>query len=460
MFFNTLMGRFLGLTIIFAVIAEVMIFVPSMARFRETYLQSRLEQAQLAALATLASPEQQPLSADLQDVLLRTVDVYNVVIRRGTVSELVLTRDTVPSPGRSYNIENVSALDSVRSAIGVFFAEENRVIRVAGHSQQGPKLGIEIVMNEEPLRTGMIAYGLRILYVSLAIIAGTAALLFSAVQWLIVRPMKRVVESMIAYRDDPEDAGRIITPRSAAHEIKEAETALRDLQLRLTAALKQKERLAALGSAVAKISHDLRNMLTTAQLLADRMEMSKDPGVKRTAPKLVHSLSRAITLCERTLTFGKAEEPAPELCDIALAPLVAEVVENEAQAFPGAEIRAEIPPGTRARADADQLFRVLSNLVRNAAQAIEASGAPGRITVAARSVAGRCEITVADTGPGLPPKAKENLFQPFRGGARQGGSGLGLVIAAELMKGHGGGLVLAETGPGGTVFKVTLPGAG
>ena len=97
-------------------------------------------------------------------------------------------------------------------------------------------------------------------------------------QRLIVRPIGRVVEHMTAYRDDPEDASRIIAPESGARELREAETALHDLEVRLTAALRQKERLAGLGAAVAKISHDLRNLLTTAQLMADRIEASARPG--------------------------------------------------------------------------------------------------------------------------------------------------------------------------------------
>ena len=181
--------------------------------------------------------------------------------------------------------------------------------------------------------------------------------------------------------------------------------------------------MAGLGSAVAKISHDLRNMLTTAQLLADRIEASADPAVRRTAPKLVGSLARAISLCERTLTFGKAEELPPEPVEIALAPLVAEVLENEREAAgERVSFAAEVPTGLAVRADPDQLFRVLSNLVRNAAQAIEAAKAPGSVTVMAGEAAGWSEIRVRDTGPGLPQKARENLFQPFRGSVRQGGA--------------------------------------
>jgi len=461
MFFNTLSGRFLGLTVVFVMIAEVLIFVPSVARFREEYLQRRLDLAQLAALASLGTPNE-AVSPDLEMELLATADVLNVVLRRDGVRELVLTRPMPENPAASFDITDPSDVALMRDALEVFFRREDRVIRVIGSTEQGAGGGVEVVMREWPLRAAMIDYGLRILYLSLAISIATAALLFFAVRRFIVGPINRVIDNMTAYRDNPEDAGRIIEPRHGARELRNAELALHELQVGLTGALRQKERLAALGGAVAKISHDLRNMLTTAQLLADRIDASADPRVKRTAPKLLNSLSRAINLCERTLTFGRAEEAPPEIAVLRLAPLMAEVVENEGAASdaPGIVVASDVPEGVMVRADADQLFRVLSNLVRNAVQAIAASGGSGSVRVTGSVVDGGTEIRVSDTGPGLPQKAQENLFQPFRGGARQGGSGLGLVIAHEIVRGHGGSLELRCTGPEGTVFVIRLPGPG
>jgi signal transduction histidine kinase len=457
--FNTLSGRFLGLTVVFVMIAEVLIFVPSISRFRVDYLQGRLELGQLAALALLATPGEM-VAPDLERELLQTAEVLNVVLRRDEIRELVLS-GPVPEPvAETFDLRDPEQLALMRDALRTLAQPEDRIIRLIGLTKQGAPSEIEITLHEAPLRAAMIGYGLRILYLSLAISVSTAALLFFAVQGLIVRPINRVVAHMIAYRDDPEDARRIIVPRSGARELRQAEDALHDLQLRLTTALRQKGRLAALGGAVAKISHDLRNMLATTQLLADRLEASRDPAVKRTAPKLVSSLARAIGLCERTLAFGKAEEPPPELADFPLAPLVEEVLENEARAASsaGLDLIAEVPPDMVVRADADQLFRVLTNLVRNAVQAIEAAGAEVRmVRVSARDLAGESEILVSDTGPGLAPKARENLFQPFRGGARRGGAGLGLAIAAELVRGHGGALRLVETGPSGTVFRIAWP---
>jgi hypothetical protein len=248
-------------------------------------------------------------------------------------------------------------------------------------------------------------------------------------------------------------------PRAGVTELREAEEALKSLETQLTGSLKQKERLAQLGAAVAKISHDLRNILTSAQLFTDRIEMSEDPAVQRMAPKLVGSISRAVRLCENTLAFGKAEEPAPRLAEVDLAEIVGDVLAAERLAIGEADVSLseDLPDSLRLTADGEQLYRVISNLVRNARQAIVASRAPGEISVAARDEAVACVITVSDTGPGLPQKARDNLFRPFQGGTRKEGTGLGLAIAAELIRGHGGTLNLEKSDAAGTVFAIRLP---
>ncbi|MCX8507895.1 MAG: HAMP domain-containing sensor histidine kinase, partial [Rhodobacteraceae bacterium] len=286
----------------------------------------------------------------------------------------------------------------------------------------------------------------------------TAGLLFFAVRRVLVTPIRRVVSHMSSYAEAPEDARRFIVPQSEVVELREAEVALQMMQKQLTGALKQKERLAQLGGAVARISHDLRNILTTAQLLADRMETSKDPGVVRAAPKLVNSIRRAVGLCESTLTFGKAEEPPPTLTRFMLAGLVEDMIEGERLAGNGlVEFVTDIAPSLTLRADREQLYRVLSNLARNARQAIEATGSPGTIEIGAGEEEAGWWIRVGDTGPGLPQRTRDHLFQPFQSGARKGGTGLGLAIAAELIKGHGGRLDLVRTDENGTEFMAHLP---
>ena len=460
MFLNSLSGRFLILTIIFVMLAEVLIFVPSVARFREDYLLSRLERAQIASLALLATEEM--IDPALEEELLTNAGVFNVVLRRDEVRQLVLS-SPIPEPiAATYDLRDVPAWVLIRDAMVDLTTSGNRVIRVLGEPVKQAGLLIEVTMETAPLRAEMLAYGGRILVLSAVISITTALLLFLAVQRLLVFPIRRVVRSMSAYAEAPEDARRVIEPESAVTELREAEEALQSLQQQLTGALRQKERLAQLGGAVARISHDLRNILTTAQLFADRMETSDDPAVKRAAPKLVGSISRAVNLCESTLAFGKAEEPPPRLHLFHLRGLVDEVVEAErlaaANGAAPVEFLVDVPANLAIRADQEQLARVISNLARNARQAIEATGRPGTVEIGAGEGEGDWWIRVGDTGPGLPAKTKERLFQPFQS-VRKGGTGLGLAIAAELVRGHGGRLELLRSDEDGTEFIVRLPKA-
>jgi signal transduction histidine kinase len=455
-FLNTLSGRFLILTVIFVMLAEVMIFVPSIARFRADFLLTRLKQAQIAALTQLATEDM--IMPELEAELLANAEVFNVVLRRDEVRQLVLAS---PVPGEihgTFDLRMAGPWELIRDAFACLFDAENRIIRVMGNPVQDAGTLIEVTMETGPLREAMVDYGLRILALSALISVVTAFLLFIAVRRLLVMPIRRVVRHMQTYAEAPEDARRVIEPNADVNELRSAEEALQSMQTQLTGALRQKERLAQLGGAVAKISHDLRNILTTAQLFADRLERSADPVVTRSAPKLINSISRAVSLCEATLAFGKAEEPPPQLRRLNLAQLATEVAEGEGL---GAETTItcliDVPPGMMIRADGEQLYRVLSNLIRNARQAIEATDKQGTIEISAAEDETEWSIRIGDTGPGLPPKAREHLFSAFQGGVRKGGIGLGLAIASELVHGHGGRLELARSDEDGTEFAIHLP---
>jgi len=455
-FFKTLSGRFLVLTAVFVMLAEVLIFVPSVARFREDFLMARLERAQIASLALLASED---ISAELQEELLLNAGVFNVVLRRDAARQLMLS-SPMPAPiHATFDLRDATPFELIRDALACLVDPTPRVIRVIGEPSQMAGLLIEVTLETEPLRLAMLDYGLRILALSAVISIFTAVLLFLAVRGLLVKPIRRVVGHMQSYAAAPEDARRVIVPSAGVTELREAEQALQSMQTQLTQALKQREHLAQLGGAVAKVSHDLRNILSSAQLFTDRIEMSDDPKVRRMAPKLVNSIARAVRLCESTLAYGRAEEPAPKLATLKLDELVQDVLETERMAVGEADISvsADIPAGLRLEGDFEHLHRVLSNVVRNARQAIEATGRAGEIGVSAREENGHCLIAVTDTGPGLPARARDNLFKPFQGGTTKGGTGLGLSIAQELVRGHGGELTLERTGETGTRFLIRLP---
>ena len=456
---NSLSGRFLILTTVFVMLAEVLIFVPSIARYREDFLLNRLERAQIASLALLADDM---IDTELEEELLLNAGVFNVVLRRDELRQLVLSSPMPSEVSQTFDLRDANALVLIRDAIARLINPETETIRVIGNPFRDGGLLIEITLDTTELRMAMIDYGLRILVLSAVISIVTAGLLFLAVRVLLVKPIKGVVGHMQSYAKAPEDARRIIQPSASVTELREAEKALQSLQTQLTQALKQKERLAQLGGAVARVSHDLRNILTSAQLFTDRIEMSEDPAVKRMAPKLVNSITRAVSLCESTLAFGRAEEPAPTLTLFNLAQLVSDVLDSERLAIGEFDLSLseDVPGNLMVRADPEQMYRVLSNLVRNARQAIIGTGRPGEINVAAKVSDDAWYIDVTDTGPGLPPKAVEHLFQPFQGGARKGGSGLGLAIAEELVRGHGGALKLVKTDQSGTAFRIRLPMGG
>jgi signal transduction histidine kinase len=444
------------LTVAFVMLAEVLIFLPSIARFRYDFLAERLKMAQIAALTQLATEDM--IMPELEAELLANAQVYNVVLRRDEVRQLVLSS---PIPGEiyaDYDLRQAGAWELIRDALASLSDPQNRIIRVIGNPVQGAGELIEVTMDSKDLRAEMLDYGLRILFLSALISVVTAFLLFLSVQSLLVLPIRRVVQHVQAYAAAPEDARSVIVPSASIDELRIAEEALQSLQTQMTGALRQKERLAQLGSAVAKISHDLRNILTTAQLFADRLENSADPVVARAAPKLIGSISRAVSLCEATLTFGKAEEAPPQLKRLLLLPLVDEVVEGESLGRDGKiACLIDIAPSLAITADGEQLYRVLGNLARNARQAIEATSQPGTIEISAGEDENEWWIRVGDTGPGLPPRAREHLFTAFQGGTRKGGSGLGLAIASELVRGHGGRLELARSDAEGTEFMIHLP---
>ena len=322
-----------------------------------------------------------------------------------------------------------------------------------------PGVEIEVLVDEAPLRAEMIAYGGRILLLSIFISLITAALLYFSLRWMMIRPLQRLTEDIAGFRRDPE-APRLSHANGRSDEIGTLERELADMQRALRAALKQKDNLATLGTAVTKINHDLRNILATAQLLSDYLDSSDDPKVRKVAPTMMRAIDRAVALCTDTLNFT-AEAPLPSFAAVPLAPLLEEVEAAVSPAGNGEgrqpiDWRVGVDPGLTVGADRELLFRVVLNIARNAVQA----GAT-RIGIAARRAPpASTVIEISDNGPGLPPRARENLFRPFAGSARPGGTGLGLAIARDLMRAQGGDLVLADTGASGTVFRLTLPDAG
>ncbi|TMJ57825.1 MAG: HAMP domain-containing histidine kinase [Alphaproteobacteria bacterium] len=453
MLLQSLSARLLVLTIFFVMLGEVLIFVPSVARFRMTYFENRLAAGHIATLSLEAS-EARPLDPSLTDKLLAQVGARGVALHRPNGTVLRLESVNPPTPDATIDLTHPNILLAIRGSFRTLFGNDMRVLRVLGPSTTDSAETVEVLLDEEPLRAEMWDFGVRILELSIVISLVAAALVYVSLQWLLVRPMQRITASMMNFREDPEDASRMIAASGRKDEIGVAERELGVLQRTVRQALEQRARLAALGTAVTKINHDLRNILATARLVTDGLAASAAPEVRRVAPRLFDAIDRAVALCTRTLDFSREGTPPLAPRRLPLASLIDEVAPDLGLSEEGMTIECAIPPDLVIEADRDQLYRVLLNLARNAVEA----GAR-RLRFAAARENGVIAIDIADDGPGLPPKAQDNLFRPFFGSARPGGSGLGLAIARELARAHGGELTLVSTTGTGTVFRLTLPAA-
>ncbi|MBJ6124612.1 sensor histidine kinase [Microvirga splendida] len=452
-----LSARLLLLTVLFVMIAEVLIYVPSVANFRLTWLNDRLAAAQIAAMVLDAAPEES-LPEDLEVRLLQGVGARAIALRGGGRRSILAAGDVPTEVSKTVDLRDARWTTMVQDAFDVLLNPADKPIRVIG-SGMGVDF-VEMILDQRPLRHAMIEFSRNILFLSLFISIITAGLVYLTLQWVIVRPVRRLTGNIAEFSSNPEDASRVIRPTHRVDEIGLAEQALARMETTLADELRQKRRLAQLGLAVSKINHELRNMLTTAQLLTDRLDRVSDDSVQRIAPRLVNTLDRAISFCETTLAYGRATEPLPQRRLIPLAPLIDEL-SNLTDLAPevGIAFEAQVPADLMIDADPDQLSRVLVNVVRNAVQALSQTGSPEGmpcIHVSARREDGTVVILIKDNGPGIPERAKANLFAPFQGSAQKGGTGLGLPIAAELVQLHGGTIVLDE-GEGKTCFKITIP---
>lgn len=473
------------LTVSFVMLAELLIFIPSIAKYRVDFLTERLMMGRLAGIGAVAA-DPDAYTPAFEARLLSNADVLSVAILRDDRRLMMLRSPNYKMPTATYDLDQAGTPTLILDALMVIFSTEDRNIQVSGTARFEGGDRVEVVVREPRLRAAMLQFAWRIFLLSLIISAITATLVYFAVRLFLLRPIERMVASIVSFREDPEDADRIMQPTGAGGEIGRAEAELAETQREVRAALQQKSRLAALGEAVAKINHDLRNILAHAQLMADRLEASRDPLVARVGPKLIGSLDRAIRLCKETLAFGKASEPPPQRTGVRLAALVDElgtmlgvgpVALREVPAAAGEQDGDPPEPETAVRlenrvprdmlidADPDQLHRALLNLTRNAVQALEGRGG-GVIAIEARQLrltAGHdgggevVEIDVVDNGPGLPKQTRKDLFKPFKTSTKRGGSGLGLAIAAELVRGHGGALDLVESSDAGTRFRLSLP---
>jgi len=440
-------------------LAEVLIFLPSVGRYWHDWLEERLAAGHIAVLSLAATPDAM-ISPELEAELLSHVDAYSVAVKTKNRGRLMLMATKPPMPvSGSIDLLTDRPLAMIMYALSGLVSGKSEIVRVFGPSPEDPESVVEIVINDGPLKRDLKAFAWRIFYLSLTISLITSALVYLALHLLIVRPMRRVTESMVTFTDDPEHTQPFRADLRRRDEIGVAERELAEMQRGLREALKQRARLAALGTGVSKISHDLRNILSTVRLISDSLTESDDPRVRRMTPTMVQAVDRAVDLCERTLTFARDGETELSLSTFPLVNLLDEVCGSLPAITEGQALRAvDVSDRLLIHADRGHLYRVIHNLTNNALQAGatqltytagEERGDDGRD--------GGWWLTIADNGPGLPLRVREKLFQAFVGSSKADGAGLGLAIARELVDAHGGQLVLERSDAFGTTFRVAMP---
>jgi signal transduction histidine kinase len=455
-----LSARLLVLTVVFAALGGALAIPPAMAAYEQQWLLDRVRAAELASLAPEVDPDR-VVSEQLKTQLLEGAGVEIVSVSIDGVRSLVFSGARPAKPPYVVDLRPRATGLALFAPFQTLLGDGGQMRVMAEPRFRKEVDFIEFVANDVELKKALAGYLWRLV----AIVAGVAALagliVYLALNLFLVRPMQRITFAMERFRADPDDPTARVQLSGRRDEIGRAETELDRMQADLRVALNSRARLAALGEAVAKINHDLKNMLTSAQLASERLAASKDPKVSQALPRLERALDRAVKLAADTLVYGKTQEAAPETQTVQLAEALKEAAAEARLTGSGVKLVSKVAAGDQVTADPDQLHRILVNLLRNARQAIEHQadrGGVGRVEVSMEAVGGASLIRISDDGPGVPERIRDRLFQPFAGSGRPDSTGLGLAIARELAQGHGGDLTLSVTGERGTVFELRLPG--
>lgn len=460
-------GPFSGLsvkiimTIVIVILAvEVVIYLPSAAGYRTSWLDDRLRVGVVAARVLDAVPDAMNLPRMLTDRLLTSAGAQAIVYRHEGQSQLIeLENAETPREAVTVDMRIRDPATQILGTLDTLLNGGERTIRIVGEEIGQQERIVEILMSEAPLRAGLLTFSRNLFFLSLILAIITSVVLYVLVSRILIAPIRRLTANMVSYRQAPENAALIVLPTPRRDEIGIMEQELAAMETDIFSMLRQRKHLADLGLAVAKINHDLRNTLTSAQLLSDQVATLDDPKVQRLAPRLVQSMDRAVAFAQSVLDYGRQNVTPPRPVPVDLHLLMDEAAFDAGLvAHPAIRFVNAVPGAVSISVDPDQFARIFVNLLKNAREAFEANpnALSPTLEVATAETAETLTISVTDNGPGLPPRARENLFVAFEGSARAGGTGLGLAIARELAEAHGGRLSYVPQDRG-TRFEVTLP---
>ena len=226
-------------------------------------------------------------------------------------------------------------------------------------------------------------------------------------------------------------------------------------------ALRQTEKLAAMGSLLAGVAHEINNPLAVILGHARLLAQTVQGRAAERATKITAAAERCARIVKNFLALAR-QHPL-ERQRVALGAIVREAVELLAYQLRVSNVEVTLDLARDLPvlwADPHQLHQVFVNLITNARHALSQAPPPQRLTIAARHDPSRSAVTidVADTGPGMPPEVRSRIFEPFFTTKPPGqGTGLGLALCRGIIEGHAG-TITVESAPGrGTTFRIELP---
>ena len=450
------------MTIAFVMLAEMVIFIPSAALFRQNWLEDRAERSGHLTLALTGVPDYEG-SEILSKQFMADTNVEMLLTKREGMTELVLGAPPETDNFELVDLRQAGRLPKFRDMFRSYFGPDEGYLRVQAEPVVPGQELLEYIVPRASLKQALRDYGERIFWLSAVIALITGIGLYLVLSAMIVRPIRKLAEGLSAFREDPELRRSNMPPSKRRDEIGQLQREFYDMKQSVRASFKQQERLATLGMAVAKINHDLRNVLTSAQLVSDRLAMDKEERVAHMGQRLVRAIDRGVKLCADVLNYSQSKEDPPDYEKIRVSLLLGEVAADVLSAF-GAGVRSikfdnDVPSEAVIWADPDHTYRIFHNLFRNAAQAMAAlpdDNAVRKLTVELAKFDGKVDISVQDTGSGLPQKVQDNLFKAFVSSSGHGSTGLGLTISRELAVSQGGDLSLGKTDDQGTEFIVSF----
>jgi signal transduction histidine kinase len=452
LFGDSLSGRVLWLTVAVILGIELMVLLPGLGRLRTDWMWERVTHAQLLVYTTAETGTE--LDPDVQQHMLDYAGVSSIDYQPPDQPALVLQGTNIPKPQQIIDIANESIGYSTWRAMVRVAGLGATAVDIRAPSPIEPGATVEVIADAGPLTQELRTDAAHVFTLTVIVALVTGLLVFAVLDRLLVRPMRVITTSIINFREDPEQDDASDLAWLAARPEDDISTAARELKImqdEMRAALWRNARLAAVGTSVAKISHDLRNILATALLVADRLQSVEDPTVQRATRTLIPAVERASQLVTRTVDFAREGPPPITRTAVELNDLTEEAISVVRPLNPDVRFANQVPEDLVLPLDRAQIYRVLVNLMKNAAEA----GAK-TIRLATDRDGAVTQLRVSDDGPGLPLRVQDNLFKPFTSSGRYGGTGLGLAIARDLIRAHGGDLVLEETGPRGTVFCMDL----